>query len=133
MQFDYPNVLQHEQTTQHRLKYEGEVVDFVLNHTSVGAGSNYPVPVPAGVNRVEILCRIVGGAAGTLQVWRQVSKNTDPSGRPMQVLAATLAYSASGTRQVLELPPNVGRLYAEHTGLPAGAQLNVVANFWREG
>ena len=132
MQFDYP-VLSQEQATQHKLKYEGDVHDFVLNHTSVGAGSNYPLPVPAGVNRVEILCKIIGGAAGTLLVWRQVSKNTDPSGRPMQVIAVTMAYNANGTRQVLELPPNVGRLYAEHTGLPAGAQLNVVATFWREG
>jgi hypothetical protein len=132
MQFNNP-VLQQEQAAQHRLKYEGEVHDFVLNHTSVGAGSNYPLPVPAGVNRVEILCKITGGAAGTLQVWRQVSKNTDPSGFPMRVIAQTLAYNANGTRVTFEIPPNVGRLYAEHTGLPAGAQLSVVATFWREG
>ncbi len=130
--FDNP-VLNQAQQDAYRLKYEGSVQDFVLNHTNAGAGSNYPLPVPKGCNRVEILCRIVGGAAGTLLVWRQVSKLTDPSGRPMQVIAATLAYNANGTRQVLELPPNVGRLYAEHTGMPAGAQLNVVATFWREG
>jgi hypothetical protein len=132
MQHDY-TILNQAQNDAYKLKYEGSTQDFVLNHTNAGGGSNYVLPVPKGCNRVEILCRIIGGAAGTLQVWRQVTKTTDPSGFPMQVIAATLAFNANGTRQVIELPPNTGRLYAEHTGMPAGAQMNVIATFWREG
>lgn len=132
MQSDY-SILNQAHKDAYKLQFEGDTQDFVLNHTSTGAGSNYVLPVPVGCNRVEILCRVIGGAAGTLQVWRQVNKRTDPSGRPMQVIASTLAYNANGTRDVIQIPPNTGRLYAEHTGLPAGAQLNVVATFWREG
>lgn len=132
MQRDYSVLTQAHQDAL-KLQLEGLTVDFVLNHTSAGGGSSYPVPVPAGANRAEILCRVIGGAAGNLQVWRQVSKHTDPSGFPMQVIAAILAYNANGTRTVLDLPPNTGRLYAEHVALPVGAQMNVIVSFWREG
>jgi hypothetical protein len=127
------NVLHSEQEEAHRLKYEAHEVDFVLNLTSTSAGSNYPIPVPKGANRVEVLVRVVGGVTGDLQVWRQVSKVTDPSGRPLQVLAQTLAYNTNGTRVVFELPPNIGRLYAVGSGIAVGAQMSCVLSFWRVG
>lgn len=116
-----------------RLKLCAETYDFVLNATSTGGGSNYPIPVPRGANRVEILVKVAGGSAGDLQVWRQVNKVTDPSGRPMQVIVSTLAYNANGTRAVVELPPDIGRLYAVTSGLTGSAQLSCVLSFWRVG
>ena len=134
MQYGYESgSLQSVEADSKRLAYCAEEIDFVLNYTSTGAGSNYLIPVPRGANRVEILCKVTGGVAGDLQVWRQVSKRSDPSGRPMQVILGTLAYNANGTRSVSELPPDVGRIYAVVTGLAVGAQMSVVASFWRVG
>lgn len=127
------NVLKAEHEEAERLRYEAAEFDFVLNLTSTGAGSNYPIPVPKGANRVEVLVKVAPGATGDLQVWRQVSKVTDPSGRPMQVIAATLAYNANGTRTVFELPPNIGRLYAVASNIAVGSQMSVVLSFWRVG
>ena len=126
-------VLNAEHEDMERLRYEAQEFDFVLNLTSTGAGSNYPIPIPKGANRCEILVKVTPGATGDLQVWRQASKVTDPSGRPMQVIVSTLAYNANGTRTVFELPPNIGRLYAVATGIAVGSQMSVVVSFWRVG
>jgi hypothetical protein len=127
------NVLKAEHEEAERLRFEAQEYDFVLNLTSTGAGSNYPIPIPKGANRVEVLCKVAPGATGDLQVWRQVSKVTDPSGRPLQVIAATLAFNTNGTRTVFELPPNVGRLYAVASNIAVGSQMSVVVSFWRVG
>lgn len=125
------NVLNAEHESAHRLEYEAEEFDFVLNLTSAGAGSNYPIPVPKGANRCEILMRVIGANQGDLQVWRQASKITDPSGRPLQVLASTLSFNTNGARAVLEVPPNIGRLYAVSSNIGSGGQMSVVVSFWR--
>lgn len=131
MQFDY-DILHSVHKDAEKLRLEAQRVDFVLNHNGT-AGSSYVVPVPKGANRVEILAKVVSGAAGNLLVFRQVSKVTDPSGFGFQVIAATLVFNTNGTRQVLELPPDVGTLFATEVGLPVGAQMNAICTFWREG
>lgn len=131
MQHDY-SILSEDHRDAVKLRLEAKSFDFVLSHNGT-AGSSYTLFVPKGANRVEILAKVIGGAAGNLQVFRQVSRVTDPSGYAFQAIAATLAYNANGTRAVLELPPDTGLLYANEAALPVGAQMFAIATFWREG
>lgn len=109
-----------------------KVVDLTFALTLAGAGSSYPVPIPPGANRVEILAVVVGGVAGDLLIDRQLSFANAESSRPMRARAATLAWNAAGTRTVLEIPPGAGRLFASATGLVGAAEMFATLAFWSE-
>ena len=109
--------------------YAPIVRDLVRDGASTSNAGFFEIPIPTGCNRCEILCAVTG-TAGDLLVYRSSQRERSASSVHVRALAATLAYSARGSRAVLELAPGAGVLQGAQTGLIGTMQ--AVAIFWRQ-